>query len=204
MCNAYSHLFPPLSFLTSFYSPGNRFRITRRYWILIRIITFSFRLYRGSILLLSLRFFFIFHCLRNNFFLWDSLSDSSCKYNLERQFKTLSMIFKIVTELTIIRIPDIQRQEGPRINGGASARELISRRRSGGRGVHDSSRPAIICTRPIGHVIWIFEMVVLPVQQAGRLPSSRYWDGFNSHRAACTRLIWPHLRRGTKIPVNWP
>lgn len=42
------------------------------------------------------------------------------------------MIFKIVAELTIIRIPDIQRQEGPRINGGASARELISRRRSGG------------------------------------------------------------------------
>lgn len=203
MCNACSHLFPRYRFWRLFAHQGTDFGLQGGigYWFeLLHFLS----VYRGSILLLSLRFFFIFHCLRNNFFLWDSLSDSSCKYNLERQFKTLSMIFKIVAELTIIRIPDIQRQEGSRINGGASARELISRRRSGGRGVHDSSRPAIICTRPIGHVIWIFEMVVLPVRQAGRLPSSRYWDGFNSHRAACTRLIWPHLRRGTKIPVNWP
>lgn len=147
-------------------------------------------------------------CLHIIIFSFEKLFVQICKNNSEKRFKkSFDLILKFGSHNNHSDSISNRVARGPRINGGANARELISRRREergGGRGVRDSSRPAIICTRPIGHVIWIFEMVVLPVRQAGRLPSSRYWDGFNSHRAACTRLIWPHLRRGTKIPVNWP
>lgn len=113
---------------------GNRFRIIKEVRILICIFFPSISLSINLIIISRrlLQFFFIFNCLYNNF------SVSMIRViNLEKQFKTLWIILKSKQSSGSFRF-QISNDRGRRINGGASARELISRRWSWGEGERGS------------------------------------------------------------------
>lgn len=151
MYNVCSHLFPPLSFVVfsrvfllarrgedtrRYLYPGTDFGLLRKYgyWF-----AFSFRRYLYLLILL------LFHDDCSNFFLFSivyiiiSLKTVSMirVINLEKQFKTLWIILKSKQSSGSFRF-QISNGRGRRINGGASARELISRRWSWGEGERGS------------------------------------------------------------------